>query len=955
MDPEPSARALRIFERLIETDEPERARVLSELAATDPETHARVVALLSADADPVSLLRDDQIAIAGIAAEALDSRPAPAGVARDPRIGQRVGPYRLDRLLGSGGMGSVYEASRVEGDFDQRVAVKLIKRGMDTDEILARFQTERQILARLAHPDITRLLDGGVTADGLPWFSMEYVDGMDIISYCDAHALTIPDRLRLIETACEAVRYAHVNLVVHRDLKPGNVLVTEAGQVKLLDFGIAKLLPGDDAASGARPATRTGLRLMTPAYAAPEQIRGEAPTTATDVYALGGILYQLLAGRRAMPPELEGEALQTAILTTTPRPPSSVAPEPLRSGVSRDLDNICLMALRKEAERRYPTAGELGADIRRSLSGHPVTATRDSTLYRARKFVSRHKAGVSTTIAAVLLLAAVVTAYTIRLRSERDLARLEATKAAEVSDFVTSLFAGASPTQAHRADVTARQLVDQGAARMASELKGQPRVQATLRAVIGGVYSDLGLYPQADSQLTAALAQARALYGPESSEVAGTSRKLAQLYRAEGHFAPADSLLQAALAIYLGLGAAARPEVPATLTELAELTSLRGKTDSAIVLYERAQRLGARIWAPRSAESGNLLSAEAKVMLFAGRPAEALPLIERADSILRERLGSDHPDALEATYYDAVILNALGRFADAEAKQREVLAIDRKVYGDAHPDIGYDLNNLAMMVRSEGKLDEADSLFRETLSLRARVEGATHYNYGVTLGDFGLSRLDRGDLDSARALFTRALRLLAATLGPTHAFTQAVRFNLARTLADAGQVNAAIRLFETNLATDSATAVAAQTRIGLAAALAAAGDSASAAAEFTRGVAAARARFDSGSSTLGGILVAYGSFLCSTDSTTKGTTLVREGIRDLTGVPGQGLEPPSLLEARMRLGSCLLRSGQAAEGYQVLDEAHRALATRFGATDYRAVAAEKRLDEADSLVRRGQD
>jgi len=963
VDAERSRRARRIFERLIDLDDEERAHALSELEASDPETCADVKVLLWADADPVRLLSDEGSSIARIVAEALSAREDPASRATDRRIGERIGPYRLERLLGAGGMGSVYEATRVEGDFEQRVAVKLIKRGMDTDEILARFQNERQILARLTHPNIARLLDGGVTTDGLPWFSMEYVDGTDIIAYSDGHHLSLRERLGLFETTCEAVQHAHVNLIVHRDLKPSNVLVTGAGQVKLLDFGIAKLLPGSVGAFATSAlATRTGLRLMTPVYAAPEQLRGEVPTTATDVYALGGILYELLAGRRAVPSGVDGAALEAAILRATPPPPSSVAPAELRSGLSRDLDNICLMALRKDPQRRYPTASDLAADVRRSVSGHPVVATRDSRLYRARKFVSRHRTGMLGAVGVVLLLAVVVAWYTTRLRSERDVARIEAAKATEVSNFVTGLFSAARPTEARRADITARQLVDRGAARITSELKGQPKVQATLRSVIGGVYSDLGLYRQADSLLTAALAQDKAVYGARAPEVARTSRRLAKLYQAEGHFARADSLLQRALAIYMDIGADARAEVPAALSQRAEVTNLRGNADSAIALYERAEHIGREVWQPRSAELGRVLMGEAKVMLLANRDSEALAMIQRAEPILRERLGSDHPDVLQAVYYHGAILSALGRLAEAESEQREGLALDRKVYGDEHPNVAYDLNNLAMTARAMGKLDEADSLFRATLALRAKVEGTDHYNYGVTLNDFGLAKLDRGDLDTARVLFTQAVQVLRAALGPGQAFTLAARFNLGRALADAGRHAEAIRVFGKNLSYDSTSTLADRSRVWLASSEAAVGDSGDAIAEFKRGVDGARAALDPHRSQLGvalvelgEVLVKYGAFLCSSGRAREGTTLVQEGVGDLQRAHRGGPDPPGLLVSRTLLGSCLARSGARASADTLLGETYRTLVRRYGADDYRAVAAAERLREASGISTRSPE
>ncbi len=339
---------------------------------------------------------------------------------------RRVGPYRLLRELGRGGMGVVYLAERVEGGFEQRVVIKLIKRGMDSDAILRRFLRERQILAGLEHVNVARLFDGGVTDDGQPYFAMEYVDGKPLTAYCDERGLAVEQRLRLFEDACRAVQHAHGKLVVHRDLKPSNMLVTSEGQLKLLDFGIAKLLVEEDDATAL---TQAGTRLLTPDYAAPEQVRGEPVTTATDVYALGVVLYELLTGRLPYDGDRRGRTdVARAVCEVEPRPPSlAVASQPrLAKRLRGDLDTIVLKALSKEPSRRYASAEALAEDVRRHLAGHPVQARRDTMAYVAAKFVRRHKVGVAAAavVTLSLLLGLVGTTWQAAVAArERDRAR----------------------------------------------------------------------------------------------------------------------------------------------------------------------------------------------------------------------------------------------------------------------------------------------------------------------------------------------------------------------------------------------------------------------------------------------------------------------------------------------------------------------------------------------------
>jgi serine/threonine-protein kinase len=517
MDANRWKRVQELFEAALELDAGGRADFLRGECGDDRELCDEVLSLIDADSGEHSLLD-------GHAVDALEPEPAVEEGAASLE-GALVGPYRVIERIGAGGMGAVYLAERADGHFERKVALKVIKRGMDTEEILARFRSERQILAQLRHLNIAHLLDGGVTDDGRPYFTMEYVDGVPIDRYCDEHRLTVEERLALFETVCEAVQYAQHNLVVHRDLKPSNILVTNDGQVKLLDFGIAKVVgeESEHERTGDAGLTRTGVRMMTPGYASPEQVRGEAVTTATDVYSLGVVLFELLAGHRPYnvmaetPRELERAIVETppqrlstavaatrervdaasrSVVTTTPEDVAEARraiPAQLRKRLSGDLDNICLMALRKEPDRRYASAGLLLLDLQRHRQGIPVTARRDTFVYRAQKFAQRNRGAVVAAALIVVVVAALTTFYTMRLARERDRARLEAAKAAEVSEFLQSLFEVADPGQSKGEDITARELLDRGAERIETELAGQPEVQAEMMHVVGTVYHTLSV------------------------------------------------------------------------------------------------------------------------------------------------------------------------------------------------------------------------------------------------------------------------------------------------------------------------------------------------------------------------------------------------------------------------------------------------------------------------------
>ncbi|MGH7472284.1 MAG: serine/threonine protein kinase, partial [Longimicrobiales bacterium] len=512
MDPARWDRINELFHGALEREPRDRDLFLRAACADDASLYHEVHALLAAEAAA-------QRALGGMVSDAVTS------LLDTSMEGKPVGPYRVVREIGHGGMGAVYLAERVDGQFEQQVALKLIKQGMDTEQFLRRFRAERQILARLQHPHIARLLDGGIDHDGRPYFALEYVAGEPIDRYCDARGLAVDDRLALFVDACRAVMYAHGNLVVHRDLKPAHILVTEDGQVRLLDFGIAKVLREDEEASAGL--TQVGIRALTPAYASPEQVRGEAVGTSTDVYSLGVILYELLTGARPYDVEQRSPAeVERVVCHTEPERPSTkvlhswgasaqaaqtfgrahgVDVTRARRRLTGDLDVICLKALQKDPARRYPSVEALLEDIRRNLAGLPVLARPDAIGYRLAKFAGRHRVGLMGTAATLVLIASVAAFYTVRLSNERDRAQQEAAKAEQVATFLRGLFEVSDPSESRGQTVTARELLDQGAQRIERELASQPVVRAAMMRVIGDVYHSLGLHTSAKPLLERAL------------------------------------------------------------------------------------------------------------------------------------------------------------------------------------------------------------------------------------------------------------------------------------------------------------------------------------------------------------------------------------------------------------------------------------------------------------------
>ena len=741
--------------------------------------------------------------------------------------GTLVGSYRIVRELGRGGMAVVYLAQRADGQFEQQVALKLLRRGFDSGETLQRFDRERQILALAHHPNIAQLLDGGVDPEGRPFFAMEYVEGRPIDRYCDEARLGLRQRLGLFLQVARAVDYAHRNLVVHRDIKPSNILVTAGseaggqgvGHVKLLDFGIAKLL---DSAPGAAALTRSHAQVMTPLYASPEQIHGEAVTTASDVYQLGLLLYLLLTGRwpyrvgeahagavvRAIchdeptRPSTAVEAQGPSLTGEEPQTPEAIgdarrsSPARLKRQLSGDLDNILLTALCKEPERRYGSVAQLIADVENFLADRPVTARADTFLYRAGKLVRRHKASVVTALAAAVLLAGLAVFHTVQLARERDRAQLAAARATQVSDFLGGLFAVSAPTRSKGEQITARQLLDRGAGRIEDELADQPELQAAMMTLMGNVYRELALYEEAEPLLERAAAVRRERPGPRRLELAGSLHALARVREEQGGHAAAAALYGEALGIREAALGPRHPEVARTLNGLGRTLALQGDFEAAEGHHRRALGILEDALGPEDPEVGRTLTSLGAVLARVREFEEARGLLERALGMLERSYEPDHPHVAHTKIFLANALRFTGDTAGARAQYESALPRLERAYGPDHPEVASALTRLGNLLNSIGEPEAAIERHRRALEIRRQALGAGHALVASSLNNLGLAVWRKGDLGSAEGYFEDSIRIWEAALGPDHVDVAIALRNLAEVLEQSGELAAAVPLYE---------------------------------------------------------------------------------------------------------------------------------------------------------------
>ncbi len=791
-----------LFEAALDQPPSERAAWLMA-HCDDPQCRTAVGRLLAAHERSGGILDESLYA-------PVDS---PASTAPEPEAGRRIGPYRTVRLLGRGGMGSVYLAERADGQFEQQVALKLLRVGFGSDNRMQRFLAERQILATLNHPHIARLLDGGVTETGQPFFVMEYVGGQPLDRYCDAHRLSVRERLQLFLTVCTAVQYAHRNLIVHRDLKPSNILVTDEGTVKLLDFGIAKLLDPEVLPSHAAPRTRTGLLPMTPAYASPEQVRAESITTASDVYQLGVVLYELLTGQRPyrlqgrIPSEMERVICEqdpirpSTVITQAASPPEDARrtpeqvsavrqtnPDRLQKALQGDLDTIVLKALRKEPKRRYDSAEQLAEDVERHLGGRPVMAHADTWTYRARKFVRRHRWGVATTAAFLVLLvgyASTMTWQADRVREALAQARLEAQKSEQVTDFLVGLYERATPYQAAGSaaplsdTLTTRELLDQGATRARRALTDQPEVQARMMYTLGRIYRQFGYHDEAASLLDEALVVQQEHLPPNHPDRAKSLHEQARLLRYTGNTQEAARLYRASLAIQRAHLGEEHPDIAENIQELAIIAAREGRYARAESLFRKTLAMRTSLHGPDHPSVATALHALGLIYIPRGDLAKAERLLRRSLAMRRRHVEADHPLVAETLDRLGQVLVRQGRLNEAEPLLHEARSIREALFPKVHPSHAVSLNNIGRLLRKKGDYAAADSLHRTAQSIYHELYGSTNMDAASSLFERGYVRETAGDYAAAERFYKQAVAMQRAVHGPEHPAAQRSRKALA--------------------------------------------------------------------------------------------------------------------------------------------------------------------------------
>lgn len=702
-------------------------------------------------------------------------------------IGETIDRYKITDLIGHGGMGSVFMAKRGDEVYNQKVALKLMRRGMDTPSNIARFKRERRILAKLDHPNVARLLDGGVTDEGLPYLVMEYVEGKPVYEYCDCKNLSVEQRLDLFKDICRAVKHAHQNAIIHRDIKPSNILVTEDGTIKILDFGIAKLLAPENS-DRTLFKTQTGARMLTFGYAAPEQVENIQVTTSTDAYMLGVIMFELLTGVHPFKMDnMDLAEIEQVIREHTPEKPSKritdlsendleeiarkrgLSVSELPKALKGDLDSIIMKALRKEPEARYNSAEQLLEDLERRRKDIPIIAREDTWRYNTSKFIKRHRTGFSVAAGFLLLVIGFGILYTWQVTKERNKARIEAKKAQQVSDFLTDMFQASDPTFNPKDTVTAATFLKRGQKRI-NQLNDQPKVQAELLRIIGRAHTNIGNYEKAEAPLERSLAIRKKLFGNTHPKYASSLSEMAYLQQKKGNFAKAESLYKRAITIEKDSFGNNDEHTAEALAGLASALSRQGKFGVADSIYNKALDVQQRVLQPDNFKIANTLSNWALTLRHLGNFEKAKKMDLKALAIWQKNYGEVHPLILEGLNNLAIITEKMGDFAAADSFYQKALTVNHKLYKGPNPNTAQLLNNIGTTYIKAGWLDKAEPYLKKALKMRKKVLQPEHPSMAESYSNLGRLYIEADEYKEARPLIKQALEIDKAKHGKNHPY-----------------------------------------------------------------------------------------------------------------------------------------------------------------------------------------
>lgn len=742
-----------LLDQAFELEPAQLQAFFAQIEVQDRETGELLRGLLAADAQN-----------SGVLDGSLDDIAAPL-FGRDDEIGALapgtlIGHYRIVREVGHGGMGRVYEAERADGAYEHRVALKVVRAGLSWGALRDRFLQERQILASLDHPNLARLLDGGVTDDGRPYFAMEFVAGQPITDYAATHDLDLRARLELFRDVCAAVAHAQRRLVVHRDLKPSNILVTGEGEAKLLDFGIARLLGSGEEAGF----TQFGPRLLTPEYAAPEQLEGGTITTATDVFALGRVLQELLSA------DSSGEQA---------------------GRLPRDLLRIVRKATAADPDRRYPAAAALGEDLARFLGGYPVQARPAAPAYVIGRFMARNKLAAGAAAAVVLTLIAGVVATTW----QADRAQQAAERATRITEFLVSLFGETDPDIEQGRETSAREILARGSARIETELAGDPALQSELFNLTGELLMKRGDYAHAEEQFERALAIRESMLGANDPAVAESLSGLGEAKLWQSEFEPAREAFRRALAIERQRAPVDEPALAQAASNLAAALRQLGEGEAAESLYHEALELNRRAFGPLHLTVAQDLDNLGIYYWSAGRHAEALEMHMQALDMMRELLPEQHTRIALVLHNIGESHFELDHFEEAERYLRQAVAMRQHLYQGPHPRLASSQRVLGRALQQQDRLEEAWAAFDESIATLREYFGDVHYDVASALNDLAVMAFLGGDLVTARERFTESLAVFEQLLPAGHPTLLTLRQNLGRVAMDLGDLDETYRIY----------------------------------------------------------------------------------------------------------------------------------------------------------------